>query len=118
MTNILRAKLLVVGDSAVGKTSIVQQFLNSGTGFPKNYSMTLGADVVTRTINIPDTSDAVELVFIDCTGKTINNDILQKVKGWRNESGHKIHIPTSFQSWILKQQFSNGKWKYRVSKTL
>ena len=79
MTNILRAKLLVVGDSAVGKTSIVQQFLNSGTGFPKNYSMTLGADVVTRTINIPDTSDAVELVFIDCTGKTINNDILQKV---------------------------------------
>ena len=79
MTNILRAKLLVVGDSAVGKTSIVQQFLNSGTGFPKNYSMTLGADVVTRTINIPDTSDAVELVFIDCTGKTINNDIIQKV---------------------------------------
>ena len=79
MTNILRAKLLVVGDSAVGKTAVVQQFANSGAAFPKNYSMTLGADVVTKTINIPDTSDAVELVMVDCSGKAVNHDILAKV---------------------------------------
>lgn len=79
MTNVLRAKLLIIGDSTVGKTSIAQQFLNSGTAFPKNYSMTLGADVLTRIINIPDSNDTVELILIDCSGKTINNDILKKV---------------------------------------
>jgi len=79
MTNVLRAKLVVTGESTTGKTSIVQQFINAGTGFPKNYSMTLGVDVLTRTINIPDSSDAVELIIIDCSGKTINNDILSKV---------------------------------------
>lgn len=79
MTNVLRAKLLMLGDSCVGKTAIIQQFINSGAAFPKNYSMTLGADVQTKTINIPDTSDVVELTMIDCSGKTINNDILTKL---------------------------------------
>ena len=79
MTNVLRAKLLLVGDSCVGKTSVIQQFLNSGTSFPKNYSMTLGAEVQTKTINIPDSQDVVELTIIDCSGKNINNDILSKL---------------------------------------
>ena len=80
MTNVLRAKLMVTGDSAVGKTSIVQQFLNSGAAFPKNYSMTLSADILTRTINIPESQDTVELIIVDCSGKEINNDIIKKVK--------------------------------------
>ena len=79
MTNVLRAKLLLVGDSCVGKTSVIQQFLNSGASFPKNYSMTLGADVQTKTINIPDSHDVVELTMVDCSGKTINSDILTKL---------------------------------------
>ena len=79
MTNVLRAKLMVTGDSAVGKTSIVQQFLNSGAAFPKNYSMTLSADILTRTINIPESQDTVELIIVDCSGKEINKDIIKKV---------------------------------------
>ena len=43
--SVLRTKLVVVGDWAVGKTAVVQQFLNAGTAFPKNYSMTLGGEV-------------------------------------------------------------------------
>ena len=43
--SVLRTKLVVVGDLAVGKTAVVQQFLNAGTAFPKNYSMTLGGEV-------------------------------------------------------------------------
>ena len=43
--SVLRTKLVVVGDWAVGKTAAVQQFLNAGTAFPKNYSMTLGGEV-------------------------------------------------------------------------
>ena len=63
----------------MGKTSIVQQFINSGTCFPKNYSMTLGGDVQSRTINIPDTSDAVELVMIDCSGRSVYNDMMGRL---------------------------------------
>ena len=70
MSNVLRAKVVVIGDATVGKASIVQQFINTGAGFPKNCSMILGADVLSRTINIPETSDAVELVVIDCSGRT------------------------------------------------
>ena len=79
MSNVLRAKLVVIGDCTVGKTSIVQQFINSGTCFPKNYSMTLGGDVQSRTINIPDTSDAVELVMIDCSGRSVYNDMMGRL---------------------------------------
>ena len=46
--SVLRTKLVVVGDWAVGKTAVVQQFLNAGTAFPKNYSMTLGGEVNAR----------------------------------------------------------------------
>ena len=70
---------MVIGDSAVGKSSLVQQFLNSGAAFPKNYSMTLSADILTRTINIPESQDTVELIIVDCSGKEINKDIIQKV---------------------------------------
>ena len=57
----------------------MQQFANSGTAFPKNYSMTLGSEVATRTVNIPDSSDAVELVVLDCSGREIYSDILAAV---------------------------------------
>ena len=35
----IRSKVVVVGDWAVGKTSIVQQILGSGTAFPKVYRL-------------------------------------------------------------------------------
>ena len=79
MSNVLRAKLVLIGEATVGKTSVVQQFINTGAGFPKNYSMTLGGDVLSRTINIPDTTDAVELVMIDCSGRTAYNDLLARL---------------------------------------
>ena len=79
MSNVLRAKLVLIGEATVGKTSVVRQFINTGAGFPKNYSMTLGGDVLSRTINIPDTTDAVELVMIDCSGRTAYNDLLARL---------------------------------------
>ena len=62
---------MVVGDWAVGKTAVVQQFLNAGTAFPKNYSMTLGGEVSSKLVHIPDTSDAVELLILDCSGRKV-----------------------------------------------
>ena len=78
MSNVLRSKLVVVGDWAAGKSSVIQQFINSGTAFPKNYSMTLGGEVLTKLVNIPDSTDAVELVIIDCSGRPVYTDILSK----------------------------------------
>ncbi|KAG7160694.1 Intraflagellar transport protein 27-like [Homarus americanus] len=39
MSNIIRAKCLVIGDSTAGKTSLVQKFISEGNQFPKNYNM-------------------------------------------------------------------------------
>lgn len=36
---VLRCKVVVVGDAAVGKTALTQIFLSDGTTFPKNYIM-------------------------------------------------------------------------------
>ena len=36
---ILRCKLVVVGDSCVGKTAITQVFQSDGATYPKNYMM-------------------------------------------------------------------------------
>ena len=71
MGSVLRTKLVVVGDWSVGKTALVQQFLNSGTAFPKNYTMTLGGEVLTKLVHIPDTTDSVELLILDCSGREV-----------------------------------------------
>jgi hypothetical protein len=35
MNSVIRGKVVVVGDWAVGKTAVVQQIVGSGTAFPK-----------------------------------------------------------------------------------
>ena len=36
---VLRCKLCVVGDAAVGKTALSEVYTKGGSKFPKNYSM-------------------------------------------------------------------------------
>ncbi|XP_071537076.1 intraflagellar transport protein 27 homolog isoform X1 [Panulirus ornatus] len=76
MNNIIRAKCIVIGDSTVGKTSVVQSFMSEGNLFPKNYNMTLGLDVVTKMINVPDTNSIVELYLYDCSGKEFYRNLV------------------------------------------
>ncbi|XP_014668120.1 PREDICTED: intraflagellar transport protein 27 homolog [Priapulus caudatus] len=54
-------------DATVGKTSLVQVLKNDQC--PKTYTMTVGADLVVKSIHIPQTSDVVELYIHDCAGK-------------------------------------------------
>jgi len=82
--SVLRSKLVVVGDWAVGKTALVQQFLNAGAAFPKSYSMTLGAEVASKLVHIPDTSDAVELLILDCSGREVYADHI--ARAWSGAS--------------------------------
>ncbi|KAJ8037048.1 Intraflagellar transport protein 27-like [Holothuria leucospilota] len=69
MSVVLRAKCIVVGDSAVGKSALTQVFHSDGSHFPKGYSMTIGQEICVKSVSIPDTSDTVELYIYDSAGK-------------------------------------------------
>ncbi|KXJ07765.1 intraflagellar transport protein 27 homolog isoform X1 [Exaiptasia diaphana] len=79
---VLRAKLIVAGDSCTGKTALTQVFHSDGTHYPKNYTMTIGAEVLVKVIHIPETQDSVELYMIDSAGKEMFADTVQQY--WEN----------------------------------
>uniref|UniRef100_A0ABM5GET7 Intraflagellar transport protein 27 homolog isoform X2 n=1 Tax=Pogona vitticeps TaxID=103695 RepID=A0ABM5GET7_9SAUR len=55
----LVAKCIVAGDSAVGKSALVQMFCNDGAHFQKNYTLTTGVELLVKAVPIPETSDTV-----------------------------------------------------------
>ncbi|XP_077574766.1 intraflagellar transport protein 27 homolog [Stigmatopora nigra] len=77
----LRARCLVIGDPAVGKSALSQMFHSDGTLFQKNYSMTTGVELLIKSVNIPDSSDSVELYIIDSAGKDCLVDAIEKMWG-------------------------------------
>ncbi|XP_054707606.1 intraflagellar transport protein 27 homolog [Uloborus diversus] len=82
--NILRAKCCIVGDPAVGKSAILHTFLHDSEKFQKNYIMTCGIEIKTKIISMPDTDDAVELLFFDSSGKDTYMDF--QVQMWHHPS--------------------------------
>ncbi|PAA73479.1 hypothetical protein BOX15_Mlig005991g2 [Macrostomum lignano] len=79
MPLILRAKVIVVGDSTAGKSSLVQMFHSDGQHFPKNYSMTTGVELVVKSCMLPQTQgDQVEMYLYDCAGKDAYSDVVEK----------------------------------------
>lgn len=79
MPNVLRCKCIIIGDAAVGKTSIVKMLLGPPNQFPKKYSMTTGVDISSKTLRIPNSDHIVELFIYDCSGKNVYKEIVQKV---------------------------------------
>lgn len=79
MAAVLRCKVVVVGEAKAGKSALVQTF--SGKEFPKNYVMTLGADLCVREVAIPDSERVVELHVFDVAGgaayATLRNTYLE-----------------------------------------
>ena len=49
---VLNAKIVIIGDAQVGKTSLRNQYM--GKGFPGDYLPTLGADFASIDVKIPD----------------------------------------------------------------
>ncbi|CAG5126647.1 unnamed protein product [Candidula unifasciata] len=78
MPTVLRCKCVIVGDSAVGKSSIAQVFHSDGAHFPKNYTMTQGVEVLVKSVNIPETQDSVEIYIYDSAGKDIFSDLVKQ----------------------------------------
>lgn len=67
----VRSKIVVLGDPAVGKTSLVQMFHSAGQRFPKHYMMTLGVEFCVKAVAIPDADTNVELHIFDTAGQDI-----------------------------------------------
>lgn len=79
--NTLRCKVIIVGDSQVGKTSMQSAF-QSSKQFQKNYNMTLGVDFSVKQVKIPETDISVELYVFDTSG----DDIYQSIRAeyWKD----------------------------------
>lgn len=78
MPTVLRAKCVIVGDSCVGKSAVTQVFHSDGSHFPKNYQMTTGVELCTKTVTVPETHDQVEIFLYDSAGKETFSDLMQK----------------------------------------
>nr|XP_020643403.1 intraflagellar transport protein 27 homolog [Pogona vitticeps] len=75
----LVAKCIVAGDSAVGKSALVQMFCNDGAHFQKNYTLTTGVELLVKAVPIPETSDTVELFLFDSASKELFSEMLEKL---------------------------------------
>merc|ERR1719158_45901 len=73
---VLRCKIVLLGDSAVGKTSIAKVFQSGESSFPDRYTMTMGIDFVIKRVNIPETNVVVELYICDCGGFSLCQDLV------------------------------------------
>ncbi len=62
------AKLAIVGDEAVGKTSLVRRFVENA--FEEDYKATLGVNIMTKTIKFPDAETTMKLSIHDMGGQT------------------------------------------------
>ncbi|MHA2006012.1 MAG: Rab family GTPase [Promethearchaeota archaeon] len=60
-------KLAVLGDSAVGKTSLINKYI-SGT-FTESYKSTLGVNILTKDIVIAELSSEIRLILWDIAGQ-------------------------------------------------
>jgi len=68
---VLRCKVAVVGDPTVGKSAWLQMFLSNGTNYPRQYVMTMGADLCVKEIEHSETGNSVELYLFDVSGQDV-----------------------------------------------
>eukprot|EP00798_Chlamydomonas_sp_ICE-L_P008272 gene8272-1541_t len=80
ITAVLRCKVAVVGDSTVGKSTLISMFSSKGQKYPTNYSMTTGIEVAAAQYHIPDTTIAVEFFLYDTSGSDLYRETL--AQGW------------------------------------
>ncbi|XP_030065902.1 intraflagellar transport protein 27 homolog isoform X1 [Microcaecilia unicolor] len=104
----LTAKCILAGDATVGKSTLAQLFRSDGAHFQKNYAMTVGVDIIMKTVHIPETNDSVELLIYDSSGKEIFYEIMEKL--WEQPSILCLVYDVSNE-----QSFNScAKWLQRV----
>ncbi|KAL7711093.1 small GTP-binding protein Rab28 [Lotmaria passim] len=70
----LQFKVVVLGNGAVGKTSLIRHFCDSG--FSKSYKQTIGLDFYSRKVQLPHKHPAVTLQLWDIGGQQIGGKML------------------------------------------
>jgi transport family protein 27 len=110
---VLRCKLVIVGDPAVGKTALTQVFQSGGSTYPKNYMMTVGVEFSVKQVPIPDTDVIVELYIFDSAGQSIFNQIEMNAKYWDNTSAVMVVYDISSAETLR----STHKWLQNVRST-
>ena len=60
-------KLTVLGDAAVGKTSLINKYITDA--FKENYQPTLGVNIVTKDIRIKEDNSEIRLLLWDIAGQ-------------------------------------------------
>lgn len=75
----LAAKCILAGDPTVGKSALAHSIRTDGTLFQKNYILTIGVDLVTKTLLVADTGDSVELFIFDSAGKEMFSEMLDRM---------------------------------------
>lgn len=83
MTSVHRCKCLIVGDSTVGKTSIVRVLSNPSNSFSNKYLMTYDIELTLKSLKIPNKNQIIELFLFDCSGKELYRELEEKV--WSNQ---------------------------------
>lgn len=71
----VKAKVLVVGSPASGKTSLVQLYVSNGQNFLKDYNMTQAAEVSSKILQFEEQEKDVELFLFDISGQDIYESI-------------------------------------------
>ncbi|CAH8861551.1 unnamed protein product [Trichobilharzia szidati] len=74
MHKTLRAKCILIGSEASGKTSITQSFCSDGRDFTKNYCMSATVELTVKTMIIPEANDNIELFLYCFPGKEVFHD--------------------------------------------
>ncbi|CAK9048427.1 unnamed protein product [Durusdinium trenchii] len=111
---VLRCKVVLLGDSAAGKTSLAKVFQGGAQSFPKNYNMTIGVDFLVKRVNIPETNVAVELYIVDCGGFSVCQDVLRPQ--WETANAmmlvYDVANPESFshlEDWYAQLKYARGE---------
>ena len=60
-------KIVILGDSAVGKTSLINQFVENA--FEEDYKPTLGANIIRKDVLLDDLNTKVRLIVWDLAGQ-------------------------------------------------
>lgn len=63
-------KVIILGDSGVGKTSLMNQFVNKK--FSNQYKATIGADFLTKEVMVDDRLVTMQVGYLDSLIKTAN----------------------------------------------
>ncbi|XP_053211690.1 ras-related protein Rab-7b-like [Panonychus citri] len=85
MASVSRCKAIVLGDKAVGKTSILNCLLGYPVPFSKRYNTTKGVNIVSKSIKLIEPREdccLVDIYFYDFSGRSVYTDLVRSL--WAN----------------------------------